>query len=115
MIEDLYLKTTLPTAPPSAVISCTLGCSSQFDVNKVVVDGDTGQRYPRGFSEGEAWVMVVQLDPPVRVTATLSGNTAHFTIPADIADQCRTGTQWQVSSGGVPWVVGSFSRHDGKT
>ncbi len=103
----------MPTVLPRAVISCTLGCSSTFDVNQYVEDGDTGQPYPKDFAPGEVALMVIGLDPPVRVTASLSANVARFTIPADVCDQLRTGAKWHVVLAGVPYCTGVFQRYDG--
>jgi hypothetical protein len=71
--------------------------------------------------DAEVYISIDIVGGPVRVDATVSGETADFQIESDILDQVKKTTTWQVimSQSGdptleTPLMAGTFERQDGK-
>lgn len=100
-------------APPAAKkIPVTKGCDFSFTIQRVDVDGD-----PTNFDVGTTVYVWVDLDPPVKVNAVVSGSTAAVTISDAVCDQVKNSTRWRavIDKGDleVPLLVGRFERNDG--
>lgn len=100
-------------APPVAKkIPVTKGCDFSFTIQRI---DDLGE--PIDFDAGTTVYVWVDLDPPVKVDAVVSGSTAGLTIPDAVCDQVKNSTRWRavIDKGDleVPLLVGRFERNDG--
>jgi hypothetical protein len=117
---DMHFLLEFPTDPVNAIIPITLGCSSTFTVNQIAT-AEGGEQFPIDFKTGDSVAMAIRINSSktVSVDAILNANTASFTIPAQIADDCRTQwSTWQIvkvhdDGPDTPLCVGSFQRFDG--
>lgn len=100
-------------APPVAKkIPVTRGCDFSFTIQRV-----NAQSQPVNFDVGTTVYVWVDIDPPVKVNAVVSGSTAAITIPDAVCDQVKNSTRWRavLDKGDleVPLLVGKFERNDG--
>lgn len=100
-------------APPATKkIPVTKGCDFSFTIQRT-----NSQGQPLNFDAGTTVYVWVDLDPPVKVNAVVSGSTAAVTISDALCDQVKNSTRWRavVDKGDLefPLLVGRFERNDG--
>lgn len=100
-------------APPAAKkIPVTKGCDFSFTIQRIDTEGE-----PADFDAGTAVYVWVDIDPPVKVDAEVSGSTAAVTIFDSVCDLVKNSTRWRavIDQGDleVPLLVGRFERNDG--
>jgi len=100
-------------APPATrKIPVTKGCDFSFTIQRTDAEGQ-----PADFDAGTTVYVWVDIDPPVKVDAVVSGSTAAVTISDSVCDLVKNSTRWRavLDKGDleIPLLVGRFERNDG--
>ena len=99
---------------PTRIIRVTKGADRSFTITRRDDDGD-----PADWNAALYIDIDIDKTAPMRVPATVVGETATIRIESTICDQVRNGTSWRVimSQAGSPTfetalMIGTFERND---